>query len=84
MRSMSGGWRFKTVQKFLRDTVQGAANRCFGQFRERDSPIAVPGELGIEWNRSEAGNSQVRDLRRAKGAPRANGAGIMGSPRVSA
>ena len=76
--------RFETVQKLLRNVLQGPANGCFGQFRERDPPIAVPCKLGIEWDGPEAGNLQARWFGCANGAPRANGAGIMGSPRVSA
>jgi hypothetical protein len=40
--------------------LQGAANGCFGEFRERDPPIAVSGELGIEGDGSEAGDLQER------------------------
>jgi hypothetical protein len=40
--------------------LQGAANGCFGQFHERDPPIAVTGKLGIEWDGPKAGNLQTR------------------------
>ena len=46
------------VQKLLRDLLQGPAHGCFGQCRERDPQIAVPGKLGIERNGPEAGDSQ--------------------------
>jgi hypothetical protein len=43
----------------LRHVVEGTANGCFGQFRERDPGIAVPGKLGIEWDGPEAWDAQA-------------------------
>ena len=44
----------------LRNIIKGAANWCVGQFRKRDSLIAVPRKLGIEWDGSEARDLQAR------------------------
>ena len=39
---------FKAVQKLLRDMVEGHADGCVGQLREREPGVAEPGELRIE------------------------------------
>jgi hypothetical protein len=44
----------------LRNMFERPANGCFGQFRERDPPIAVPRKLGIEWHGPEAGDLHAR------------------------
>ena len=76
------GISFEAIQKLLRHMFQGPANGCSGQVLERDPPVAVPCKLGIEGDGPEAGDLEVRGLGCAIGAARANGAGIMGSPRV--
>ena len=35
-------------------------NGCFGQSCERDPPIAVPCQLGVEWDASQAGDLEAR------------------------
>ena len=54
------------VSKLLRNMLQGPANGCFGQFRERDPPIAVPCKLGIERDGPEAGDLQARGRSRLR------------------
>ena len=54
---------FENVQKLLRNMVKGQANGCVGQVRERDPPIAVPCQLGIEGDGPEAGDLQARWFR---------------------
>jgi hypothetical protein len=52
--------------------IQGAADGCVGQFREREPPIALLGKLGIEWNGPEAGDPQAG---RRRGMSRVEGLG---------
>jgi hypothetical protein len=56
--------RFEFVQELLRNLLQGPANARFVEFRKRDPPIAVPGQLGIEWDGPEARDLQARWFRR--------------------
>ena len=52
--------QFEAVQKLLRDMLQGSADGSVGQFSERSAPrVAVPCQLGIEWNGPEARDSQA-------------------------
>ena len=50
----------QTVQQLLRNMLQRTARGCFAQFRKRDPVIAVPCELGIEWDGPETGDLQAR------------------------
>jgi hypothetical protein len=51
--------QFEAVEKLLRNMLQGPANGGVGQFRERDPPITVPCQLGIEWDGPEAGDLEA-------------------------
>jgi len=46
---------FEIVQKLLRNTVEGPANRCGVEIGERNPRIAVPCQLGIERDGPETG-----------------------------
>ena len=54
---------FEAVQKLLRDMVQGPPHGRLGQIRDSDPSIAVPCQLGIEWDGPEAGDLQARWFR---------------------
>src|SRR4030095_4789283 len=56
------GISYEVIQKLLRNMVQGTVNRCFSQFRQRHSPIAVPCQLGIEGDSPEAWDPEARYL----------------------
>ena len=56
------GISWEAVQKLLRHMVQGTANGCFGQVRQRYPPIAVVCQLGIERDGPEARDPEICGL----------------------
>src|SRR5688572_26016735 len=62
----SGMLPVEGIQKLLRNMVERAANGCVGQVRESEPLVALPCELGIERDGTEAGDSQARDPARSR------------------